>query len=76
MCSLKLTRLYYRAKGGIIPYRILIGIDITTRKMSEQEQQVNELHSLSLLMYKQQQDMMKDMDQLRGRVSAQEQKTQ
>ena len=36
MCSLKLTRLYYRAKGGIIPYRILIGIDITTRKMSEQ----------------------------------------
>ena len=46
------------------------------RKLSDQEKKVNEIHSLSLLMYKQQQDMMKDMDQLRGRVSAQEQKTQ
>ena len=46
------------------------------RKLSDQEKKVNEIHSLALLMYKQQQDMMKDMDQLRGRVSAQEQKTQ
>jgi len=53
-----------------------IGERMEKRKMSEQEKKVNEIHSLSLLMYKQQQDMMKDMDQLRGRVSAQEQKTQ
>ena len=53
-----------------------IGERMEKRKLSEQEKKVNEIHSLALLMYKQQQDMMKDMDQLRGRVSAQEQKTQ
>ena len=53
-----------------------IGERMEKRKLSDQEKKVNEIHSLSLLMYKQQQDMMKDMDQLRGRVSAQEQKTQ
>merc|ERR1711939_939923 len=53
-----------------------IGERMEKRKLSDQENKVNEIHSLALLMYKQQQDMMKDMDQLRGRVSAQEQKTQ
>mmetsp|Transcript_10574 Transcript_10574/g.42685 ORF Transcript_10574/g.42685 Transcript_10574/m.42685 type:complete len:2274 (-) Transcript_10574:246-7067(-) len=53
-----------------------IGERMEKRKLSDQEKKVNEIHSLALLMYKQQQDMMKDMDQLRGRVSAQEQKTQ